>query len=54
MKENSLPNETDMLLRLQRNDEQALALAQNPDNYRAAVASMGGDGLTQRIFWDKP
>jgi len=28
--------------------------AQNPVNYRAAVASMGGDGLTQRIFWDKP
>jgi hypothetical protein len=28
--------------------------AQNPDNYKAAVASMGGDGLTQRIFWDKP
>ena len=29
-------------------------LAQNPDNYNAAVASMGGDGLTQHIFWDKP
>jgi hypothetical protein len=29
-------------------------LSQNPDNYKAAVASMGGDGLTQRIFWDKP
>jgi hypothetical protein len=28
--------------------------AQNPDNYAAAVTSMGGDGLTQRIFWDKP
>jgi hypothetical protein len=28
--------------------------AQNPDNYKAAVASMGGDGLIQRIFWDKP
>ena len=28
--------------------------AQNPDNYNAAVASMGGDGLTQRVFWDKP
>ncbi len=28
--------------------------AQNPTNYNAAVASMGGDGLTQRIFWDKP
>jgi hypothetical protein len=28
--------------------------AQNPDNYRAAVASMGGDNLTQRVFWDKP
>ena len=29
-------------------------LSQNPDNYNAAVASMGGDGLTQRVFWDKP
>jgi hypothetical protein len=28
--------------------------AQNPENYNAAVASMGGDGLTQRVFWDKP
>lgn len=28
--------------------------AQNPANYQAAVTSMGGDGLTQRIFWDKP
>jgi Starch-binding associating with outer membrane len=28
--------------------------ASNPDNYKAAVASMGGDGITQRIFWDKP
>ena len=28
--------------------------AQNPDNYHTAVASMGGDGLTQRVFWDKP
>jgi hypothetical protein len=28
--------------------------AQNPENYSAAVASMGGDGLTQRVFWDKP
>jgi Starch-binding associating with outer membrane len=28
--------------------------AQNPANYNAAVASMGGDGLTQRVFWDKP
>ena len=28
--------------------------AQNPDNYAAAVVSMGGDGLTQRIFWDIP
>lgn len=27
--------------------------AQNPINYKAAVANMGGDGLTQRIFWDK-
>ncbi|MEO8173879.1 MAG: SusD/RagB family nutrient-binding outer membrane lipoprotein, partial [Sediminibacterium sp.] len=27
--------------------------AQNADNYNAAVTSMGGDGLTQRIFWDK-
>lgn len=29
-------------------------LSQNPDNYKAAVTSMGGDGLTQRVFWDKP
>jgi hypothetical protein len=29
-------------------------LGQNPDNYNTAVASMGGDGLTQRVFWDKP
>ena len=28
--------------------------AQNPDNYQAAVASMGGDGLTQHVFWDNP
>ncbi|MEP6728482.1 MAG: SusD/RagB family nutrient-binding outer membrane lipoprotein, partial [Bacteroidota bacterium] len=28
--------------------------ASNADNYKAAVASMGGDGLTQRVFWDKP
>jgi hypothetical protein len=28
--------------------------AQNPENYNAAVSSMGGDGLTQHIFWDKP
>jgi len=28
--------------------------AQNTLNYNAAVASMGGDGLTQRVFWDKP
>jgi hypothetical protein len=28
--------------------------AQNPDNYKAAVASTGEDGLTQRIFCDKP
>lgn len=28
--------------------------AQNPDSYNAAVASMGGDGLTQRVFWDVP
>jgi hypothetical protein len=28
--------------------------AQNRDNYKAAVTSMGGDNLTQRIFWDKP
>jgi len=27
--------------------------ASNPDNYSAAAASMGGDGLTQRVFWDK-
>jgi len=29
-------------------------LSQNADNYNAAVASMGGDGLTQRVFWDIP
>jgi hypothetical protein len=28
--------------------------SQNHENYAAAVTSMGGDGLTQRIFWDKP
>ena len=28
--------------------------AQNPGNYNTAVTGMGGDGLTQRIFWDKP
>jgi hypothetical protein len=28
--------------------------ASNPDNYNAAVASMGGDKITQRVFWDKP
>ena len=28
--------------------------AQNPDNYKAAIASMGGDRITQRVFWDKP
>jgi hypothetical protein len=28
--------------------------AQNAANYNAAVTSMGGDGLTQRVFWDKP
>jgi hypothetical protein len=28
--------------------------SQNPVNYAAAVSSMGGDGLTQRVFWDKP
>ena len=28
--------------------------SQNGDNYNAAVASMGGDGLTQRVFWDIP
>ncbi|MFD0749571.1 SusD/RagB family nutrient-binding outer membrane lipoprotein [Mucilaginibacter calamicampi] len=28
--------------------------SQNPENYKAAVASMGGDGLTQRVFWDIP
>jgi len=27
--------------------------ATNGANYNAAVASMGGDGLTQRVFWDK-
>jgi hypothetical protein len=29
-------------------------LSKNADNYTAAVTSMGGDGLTQRVFWDKP
>ncbi|MEO6849004.1 MAG: SusD/RagB family nutrient-binding outer membrane lipoprotein, partial [Mucilaginibacter sp.] len=28
--------------------------SQNSANYRAAVASMGGDDLTQHIFWDVP
>jgi len=28
--------------------------ASNADNYNTAAASMGGDGLTQRVFWDKP
>lgn len=28
--------------------------SQNPDNYAAAVASMGGDGLRQHVFWDNP
>ncbi|MEO8948432.1 MAG: SusD/RagB family nutrient-binding outer membrane lipoprotein [Mucilaginibacter sp.] len=28
--------------------------SQNPDNYLAAKASMGGDDLTQHIFWDMP
>ena len=28
--------------------------AQNADNYKAAAASMGGDKITQRVFWDKP
>jgi len=28
--------------------------AQNAENYAAAAASMGGDGITQRVFWDKP
>ena len=27
--------------------------ASNADNYNAAAASMGGDGITQRVFWDK-
>jgi hypothetical protein len=26
----------------------------NTANYNAAVASMGGDGITQRVFWDIP
>jgi hypothetical protein len=29
-------------------------LSKNADNYNAAVTSMGADGLTQRVFWDKP
>jgi len=28
--------------------------SQNSANYRAAVASMGGDDLTQHVFWDNP
>jgi hypothetical protein len=28
--------------------------ASNGANYAAAAASMGGDGITQRVFWDKP
>jgi len=28
--------------------------ASNAANYSAAAASMGGDGITQRVFWDKP
>ena len=28
--------------------------AQNPDHYKAAVASMGADDLVHRVFWDKP
>jgi len=28
--------------------------ASNADNYNAAATSMGGDGITQRVFWDKP
>jgi hypothetical protein len=29
-------------------------LSQNGDNYNTAVTRMGGDGLTQRLFWDIP
>jgi len=28
--------------------------ASNGANYNEAAASMGGDGITQRVFWDKP
>jgi hypothetical protein len=28
--------------------------ASNGDNYNAAATSIGGDGITQRVFWDKP
>jgi Starch-binding associating with outer membrane len=28
--------------------------AQNPDNYQAAVASMGADDLVHHVFWDNP
>jgi len=28
--------------------------SQNTANYRAAVTSLGGDGLTQHVFWDNP
>jgi len=30
------------------NDE----MSENPDNYQSAVAAMGGDNLTVRVFWD--
>ena len=29
-------------------------LSQNGNNYNTAVTRMGGDGLTQRVFWDIP
>ncbi|MEO7048858.1 MAG: SusD/RagB family nutrient-binding outer membrane lipoprotein, partial [Ferruginibacter sp.] len=28
--------------------------ASNATNYNAAAMSMGGDKITQRVFWDKP
>jgi hypothetical protein len=28
--------------------------ASNSDNYKIAAASMGGDKITKRVFWDKP
>jgi DNA-directed RNA polymerase specialized sigma24 family protein len=48
MKNDSLPNETELLLRLQRNDEKALALLMHfyySDLYNYATKFTGDDGL---------